>query len=80
MDSDLSETEAKKAIPTSFTQTYVGEQAEDVAAGYVIEGEKGLSKEAKNIFDCPEMKMFMDLIGFKVETLRRIEQGSQEHL
>jgi hypothetical protein len=64
IDSNLSEMEAKKAIPTSFTQTYVGKQAEEVAAGYVIKGEKGLSKNAKNIFDCPEMKMFMDLIGF----------------
>jgi hypothetical protein len=64
IDSNLSEREAKEAIPTSFTQTYVGEQAEDVAAGYLIEGEKGLRKEAKNIFDCPEIKTFMDLIGF----------------
>jgi hypothetical protein len=64
IDIDLLETAAEKAIPTSSTQTYVGEQAEEVAAGYVIEGEKGLSKEAKHIFDCPEMKKFMDLIGF----------------
>jgi hypothetical protein len=64
INSELSQTAAKKAIPRSFTQTYVGEQAKEVAAGYVIEGEKGSSKEAKNIFDCPEMKMFMDLIGF----------------
>jgi hypothetical protein len=46
-------------------QTYVGKQAKEVAAECVIEEEKGLSKEAnKNIFDCPEMKKFMDLIGF----------------
>jgi hypothetical protein len=65
IDSNLSETEAKKAIQTSFTQTYFGKQPEEVAAGYVIGGEKGLSEEAKNIFDCTSIA-FLGKIKFSL--------------